>query len=37
MVAIRHIGSTSIPNIDAKPIIDLLVKVQNTATVDDLS
>jgi len=26
---ISHIGSTAIPNIQAKPIIDILVKVSN--------
>lgn len=29
VVAIHHIGSTAIPNIYAKPIIDLLVEVNN--------
>lgn len=34
VVAIHHIGSTSVPNIHAKPIIDLLVEVQNITQVD---
>ncbi|MFN6483363.1 MULTISPECIES: GrpB family protein [unclassified Nostoc] len=37
VVAIHHIGSTAIPNIYAKPIIDLLVEVENIAKVDDCS
>lgn len=34
VVAIYHIGSTAIPNIYAKPIIDLLVEVNNINEVD---
>jgi GrpB-like predicted nucleotidyltransferase (UPF0157 family) len=34
VVAIHHIGSTAIANIYAKPIIDLLVEVDNIAAVD---
>lgn len=34
-IAIHHIGSTAIPGIYAKPIIDLLVKVSNLAKVDN--
>ena len=33
-VAIHHIGSTAIPNIYAKAVIDLLVEVRNIAAVD---
>jgi GrpB-like predicted nucleotidyltransferase (UPF0157 family) len=35
VVQIHHIGSTAIPEIYAKPVIDLLVEVQNIALVDD--
>jgi GrpB-like predicted nucleotidyltransferase (UPF0157 family) len=35
VVAIHHIGSTAIPHIYAKPIIDLLVEVQDIAKVDE--
>ncbi len=35
IVAIHHIGSTAIPNIYAKPIIDLLVEVKNLTEVDE--
>ncbi len=35
MVNIHHIGSTSIPTIYAKPIIDILIEVKNLAKVDD--
>jgi len=34
VVIIHHIGSTAIPNIYAKPIIDLLVEVKNIQVVD---
>jgi GrpB-like predicted nucleotidyltransferase (UPF0157 family) len=34
VVAIHHIGSTSIPGIHAKPVIDLLVEVDNLDEVD---
>ena len=37
VVAIHHIGSTAIPHIYAKPIIDLLVEVENITKVDDCS
>lgn len=35
VIAIHHIGSTAIPNIYAKPVIDLLVEVGDLAGVDD--
>ncbi len=35
VVAIHHIGSTSISTIHAKPIIDLLVEVNDIAKVDE--
>ena len=34
VTAIRHIGSTSIPNIYAKPVIDMLVEVRNIDEVE---
>jgi len=34
-VAIHHIGSTAIPRIYAKPVIDLLVEVKEISQVDD--
>jgi GrpB-like predicted nucleotidyltransferase (UPF0157 family) len=34
VVAVHHIGSTAIPGIDAKPIIDLLVEVKDITQVD---
>lgn len=34
VVAVHHIGSTAIPHIYAKPIIDLLVEVQDITQVD---
>jgi GrpB-like predicted nucleotidyltransferase (UPF0157 family) len=34
VVAIHHIGSTAIPNISAKPIIDILVEVQRIERID---
>ena len=35
IVNLHHIGSTAIPNIYAKPIIDLLIEVKYIAKVDD--
>ena len=37
VVAIHHIGSTAIPNIYAKPVIDLLVEVRDITEVDGRS
>ncbi len=37
LVAVHHIGSTSIVGIYAKPIIDILVEVRNITEVDSLS
>jgi len=37
IVAIHHIGSTSIPHIYAKPIIDILLEVHAIAKVDEQS
>ena len=37
VVSIHHIGSTAIPNIYAKPIIDLLVEVRDITEVDGQS
>ena len=34
VVAVHHIGSTAIPGIHAKPIIDFLVEVRDIAEVD---
>jgi GrpB-like predicted nucleotidyltransferase (UPF0157 family) len=34
MVAVHHIGSTAIPTIHAKPIIDMLVEVSDLGAVD---
>lgn len=34
VVAIHHVGSTAIPNIYAKPVIDLLVEVRDVNEVD---
>lgn len=34
LVAIHHIGSTAIPGIHAKPIVDLLVEVREVAELD---
>ncbi|MFX1365572.1 MAG: GrpB family protein [Promethearchaeota archaeon] len=35
ILAIYHIGSTAIPEISAKPIIDILVEVHNIDVIDD--
>ena len=37
VVAIHHIGSTAIPNIYAKPVVDLLVEVRHITEVDGRS
>lgn len=37
VVAIHHIGSTAIPNIYAKPIIDLLMEVKDLIKIDQQS
>ncbi len=37
VVAIHHIGSTAIPNIYAKPVVDLLVEVRDITAVDGRS
>jgi GrpB-like predicted nucleotidyltransferase (UPF0157 family) len=37
VVAIHHIGSTAIPNIHAKPIIDVLVEVRDIEKTDDFN
>src|ERR671921_2732344 len=37
VVAIHHIGSTAIPNIYAKPVIDLLVEVRDITEADGRS
>ena len=37
VIAIHHIGSTAIPNISAKPIIDILVEVHNIEEIDDFN
>lgn len=37
LVAVHHIGSTAIPDIYAKPIIDFLVEVTNINDVDERS
>ena len=37
VIAIHHIGSTAIPNIYAKPVIDLLVEVRDLTEVDGQS
>lgn len=37
VVAIHHIGSTSIPDIHAKPIVDVLVEVRDVAELDGRS
>ncbi|SES67256.1 GrpB domain, predicted nucleotidyltransferase, UPF0157 family [Oceanobacillus limi] len=35
VISIHHIGSTSIPNLSAKPIIDILIVVKDLSVVDD--
>jgi GrpB-like predicted nucleotidyltransferase (UPF0157 family) len=35
ILAIHHIGSTAIPKISAKPIIDILFEVHNIDVIDD--
>ncbi|MBC7912476.1 MAG: GrpB family protein [Pyrinomonadaceae bacterium] len=37
VVAVHHIGSTAIPNIYAKPVIDLLIEVRDITEVDSQS
>ncbi len=37
VLAIHHIGSTAIPNIYAKPVIDLLIEVRDITKVDERS
>lgn len=37
LVAIHHIGSTSVPGLQAKPVIDILPVVRNIAAVDRLN
>jgi GrpB-like predicted nucleotidyltransferase (UPF0157 family) len=37
VITIHHIGSTAIPNIYAKPIIDLLIEVRDITEVDERS
>ena len=37
VVAVQHIGSTAIPNIHAKPVVDLLIEVREIAEVDGRS
>jgi GrpB-like predicted nucleotidyltransferase (UPF0157 family) len=34
LIAIEHIGSTAVPNLTAKPIIDILLEVQNLELLD---
>ena len=36
LVAIHHVGSTAVPGIIAKPIIDIMIVVTNITAVDDL-
>jgi GrpB-like predicted nucleotidyltransferase (UPF0157 family) len=37
VVAVHHVGSTAIPGISAKPIIDILLAVREVERLDDLS
>lgn len=37
VIAIHHIGSTAIPNISAKPIIDILVEVRAIEKIDEFN
>jgi GrpB-like predicted nucleotidyltransferase (UPF0157 family) len=37
VVAVHHIGSTAIPNIYAKPVVDLLVEIRDITEVDNRS
>ena len=37
VLSIHHIGSTAIPNIKAKPIIDILVEVKNIEKMDEFN
>jgi len=37
IVAIHHVGSTAIPNISAKPIIDVLVEVRSIERIDEFN
>lgn len=36
IIGIHHIGSTAIPNINAKPVIDIMIEVINIGEVDKL-
>ena len=35
IIRIHHFGSTSIPGIPAKPVIDILIEVRDIAKIDD--
>ena len=37
IVAIHHIGSTAIPTVKAKPIVDMLVEVRDIEKIDDFN
>src|SRR5919112_3572482 len=37
VVAVHHVGSTAIPNIYAKPVVDLLVEVRDITEVEGRS
>jgi len=37
VMAIHHVGSTAIPNISAKPIIDILVEVHDIGKIDEFN